>query len=147
MSRADNFLYLVAGLLLASTGWTGPISSLLWMPAMLLAVVVVTVPMIRGGIARPATALALLLTMVLSFVLFYSLWILHGGELGHPLAGVTGPAAVFVGLFALTGLYEFLIFLGAWRNNEQRGLCGIGFLGVLVQVALIVHIVRLLARA
>jgi hypothetical protein len=139
MSRAEYLLYVVAGLLLACPGWFGPRAAL-WMPAMLVGVIIVTVPMIRGGVARPATALALLVTLNLSYGLSYYLWHFRqrqAGAAGGPET-VLGPVAVWVALFVLTGLYEFFIFLGAWRTDEQRTICGLGFVGLVIQIAVVV---------
>lgn len=138
MSRGAYLLYVMAGLLLASSGWFGA-QAALWMPAMLVGVVVVTVPVIRSGIAKPSTALALLVALILSYALFYSLWHLRQGQsgTGAGLESVVGPVVVWVVLFVLTGLYEFFVFLGAWRTNEQRTVCGLGFVGLVIQLAVV----------
>lgn len=139
MSRGEYLLYVVAGLLLASPGWFGT-QAALWMPAMLVGAIIVTVPVIRGGIAKPSTALALLITLNLSYGLAYSLWHFRQGQTGTAagLESVLGPVAVWVALFVLAGLYEFFVFLGAWRNGEQRTVCGVGFVGLVIQLAVVV---------
>jgi hypothetical protein len=142
MSRADTLFFLVAAVVLAAPGWGGAGYTYVWTAALLLGLLVASVPAIRVGIARPATALAFLVTMNLGWWLFYLLRFLQQGSggAGGALQAVVGAASGWVALLLLTGVYEFLIFLGAWRAREERRVCGAGFAGLAVQLGAVAFI-------
>jgi hypothetical protein len=143
MSRTDTLLFLVATVVLAAPGWGGAGYTYVWTAALLFGLLIASVPVIRVGIARPSTALAFLLTMNLGWWLFYLLRLLRQGSdaAGAGLEAVAGAASGWATLFLLTAVYEFFVFLGAWRAGEQRGICGLGFAGLALQLGAVVFII------
>lgn len=145
MSRTDLLLFLVAVVVLAAPGWSGAGYTYVWTGALLLGILIASVPVIRVGIARPKTALAFLVTMNLGWWLFYLLRFLQQSSAGAVLQAVVGAASGWVVVLLLTGVYELLIFLGAWRAREERRACGVGFAGLAVQLGAVAFILWQLA--
>jgi hypothetical protein len=142
MSRADFLLFLVAVVVLAAPGWRGAGYTYVWTAALVIGLLIASVPVIRVGIARPTMALAFLVAMNLAWWLFYLLRFLQheSGGAGGALQPVVGAASGWVVLLLLTAVYELLIFLGAWRAREERRVCGAGFAGLAVQLGAVAFI-------
>jgi len=144
MSRTDYGVLLAAWFLLAVPAWLGTGVTLVWTAAFFFGLLVASVPLIRVGVAKPSMALALLITMNLAFWVSYLLWQLRPGSGAAETSWrvPAGPASGWVALFFLTGLYEFLVFLGAWRAREGRAVCGLGFAGLALQLGAALFVLR-----